>query len=179
MAGLARIAVILSALIVGLASAGCGRGFEPTYDVDGDLQVQVDRFLEEAAMRGHDLTISNLIMEYDPELAVPTCGTCNSHSQSNDVQKVIGINPHCPITYNEQMEALVFHELGHCVLGREHDFDLLPNGDPRSMMTPGNYSLYSPCLYQIGEEDCDFTFKRDYYLDELFDERTPVPDWAR
>lgn len=179
MAGLKGIPLVFCALAAGLSSAGCERGFEPTYAVEGDLQVQVDAFREEAAIRGHALTITNLILKYDPELALPTCGTCNSHSQSNDVQKVISINPRCPITYNEDIEALVFHEMGHCILGREHDADSLPNGDPRSIMIPGNYRLYSPCVYQIGNEDCNYTFKRDYYLDELFDRNTPVPDWAR
>jgi len=165
--------------MVGLSLAGCERGFEPVYDVPEDLQTHVDAFLEEAAIRGYELAIHNLILEYDPQLALSTCGLCNSHSGSNDIQKVIRINPHCSITYNEQIEALVFHEMGHCVLGREHNSELLPNGDPKSIMTPGNYDLYAPCVYQIGEEDCNFTFKRGYYLDELFDESTPVPEWAR
>ena len=179
MTGRVWITVACCALMAGLPLAACERGFEPVYDVAEDLQIQVDTFLEEAAVRGYELTINNLILEYDPELAPSTCGTCNSHSASNSIQKVISINPHCPITYNEQREALVFHELGHCILGREHDFDLLPNGDPKSLMAPGNIDLYAPCVYKIGEENCDFTFKRGYYLDELFDETTPVPEWAK
>lgn len=171
--------ILIPCACVGLSVAACEHGFEPTYDVTGDLQIHVDTFLEEAAIRGREFTINNLIIEYDPELAVSTCGMCNSHSEANNVQKVITINPNCTITYNEQIEALVFHELGHCVLGRQHDSDVLPNGDPKSMMTPRNLDLYAPCVYQIGEEDCNFTFKRDYYLDELFDESTPVPDWAK
>ena len=173
-----RIGFIFCALIVGFPLAGCEQGFEPRYDVAGDLQIQIDVFLEEAAIRGHGFTINNLILEYDPELALSTCGTCNSYSRASDIQKVIKINPNCTITYNEQIEALVFHELGHCFLGRQHDSNLLPNGDPKSIMTPRNFNLYAPCIYQIGEEDCNFTFRRDYYLDELFDESTPVPEWA-
>jgi hypothetical protein len=165
---------------MGSSLAGCEQAFEPIYDVPEDLQIHIDTFLEEAAIRGHEFTINNLIIEYDPELAFPTCGTCNSYSKSNNIQKVIKINPNCStITYNEQIEALVFHELGHCVLGRQHNSDLLPNGDPKSIMTPRNVNLYAPCIYQIGKEDCNFTFKRGYYLDELFDESTPVPDWAK
>jgi len=172
--------ILLSCIfLIGSFLAGCGHGFEPIYDVAEDLQVHVDRFREEAAVRAYELTINNLIIEYDAALPPSTCGICNSHSRSNDIQKVIRINPQCPITYNEQIEALVFHELGHCLLGREHDLDLLPNGDPRSIMTPNNLNLYAPCVYQIGEENCDFTFKRGYYLDELFNESTPVPDWAK
>ncbi len=179
MGGLNRIIFIFYAFIISFSLAGCEHGFEPIYDVLEDLQIHIDTFLEEAAIRGHEFTINNLIIEYDPELAFSTCGLCNSHSKSNNIQKVIKINPSCTITYNEQIEALVFHELGHCFLGRQHNSDLLPNGDPKSIMTPGNFNLYAPCIYQIGEEDCNFTFKRDYYLDELFNESTPVPDWAK
>ncbi len=179
MGGLNRIILILHAFIVGYSLAGCEQGFEPIYDVPEDLRIHIDTFLEEAAIRGHEFTVDNLIIEYDPELTIRTCGTCNSDSKSNEIQKVIKINPNCTITCYEQMETLVFHELGHCFLGRQHDYDLLPNGDPKSIMIPNNLNLYTPCIYQIGEEDCNFTFKRDYYLDEFFDESTPVPDWAK
>lgn len=178
MTRLMRISFIFC-LTVGFSLAGCERGFEPVYLVAEDLQIHVDTFLDEAALRGHEFTITNLIIEYDAELHRSICGICNSLSQSNHIQKVVRINPKCTITYVEQMEALVFHELGHCVLGRDHNTELLPNGDPKSMMTPGNYDLYAPCVYQIGDEDCNFTFKRTYYVDELFDESTPVPDWAQ
>lgn len=177
--GSLKRSIVTVGAFMGIPLTGCEQGFEPIYEVTGDLRIHVDTFLAEAAIRGHDLTIDNLIIEYDPELASSTCGICNSHSQSNDIQKVIKINPNCTITYNEQIEALVLHELGHCVLGRPHDADLLPNGDPKSIMTPRNTDLYAPCVYQIAEEDCNFTFKRGYYLDELFDESTPVPEWAK
>lgn len=179
MRGRKRILFISCAFTVCFSLAGCKQGFAPIYDVAEDLQIHVDAFLEEGATRGHELSINNLIVEYDPELAFPTCGLCNSHSTSNDIQKVVTINPNCTMTYNEQMECLLFHELGHCVLGREHDSDLLPNGDLKSIMTPRNVDLYAPCIYQIGEENCDFTFKRGYYLDELFDQTTAVPEWAK
>ena len=172
--------LILCAFTVGSSLAGCEQGFEPRYDVPADLQIHVGSFLEAAASRGHEFTIDNLIIEYDPEMQIPECGKCNSASQLNDIQKLIKINPNCTISYNEQIEALVFHELGHCVLGRQHDYDLLPNGDPKSIMIPNNYNIYAPCVYDIGGEgECNYTFKRSYYLDELFDESTPVPDWAK
>ena len=179
MGSLNRMIFILYAFTVGCFLAGCEQVFEPVYDVSDDLQIHVDSFLEESAIRGHEYTISNLIMEHDPELPISSCGTCNSDSELSNIQKVIKINPNCIITYNEQMEALVFHELGHCFLGRQHDYGLLPNGDPKSIMIPDNFNVYAPCGYQFGQEECNFTFKRDYYLDEFFDESTPVPSWAK
>lgn len=68
-------------------------------------------------------------------------------------------------------EVIVFHELGHALLNRAHRDTKLPNGDWRSLMNTG--TLLD--LYHTPEA----RFKRDYYLDELFDEYTPVPDWAQ
>ena len=38
-------------------------------------------------------------------------------------------------------------------------------------------TLYSPCAYPI-DDSCNQLYKRDYYLDELFDPATPVPGWG-
>ncbi len=82
----------------------------------------------------------------------------------------------------EGKEALIFHEIGHCILGRSHNNEPLPNGDPKSIMVIENQKLYWPCIYDIdgnGGPDCNNTFKRAYYVDELFDENVQIPDWAR
>ena len=48
------------------------------------------------------------------------------------------------------------------------------------MMVKDNIDIYSPCIYAIGgTNDCSNIFKRTYYLDELFNEATPIPDWAK
>ena len=57
-------------------------------------------------------------------------------------------------------EELIFHELGHCVLGREHNEHMI--GDcPASIMyptlTPGCYKKH-----------------KDYYIKELFDKFEPA-----
>ena len=43
-------------------------------------------------------------------------------------------------------------------------------------MYPDDLTLYSPCAYPI-DDSCNQLYKRDYYLDELFDPATPVPGW--
>ncbi len=53
-------------------------------------------------------------------------------------------------------EMLMFHELGHCVLGRGHIDTLKPNGKPESLM---HRSLFSESYYRSNRQD---------YLDELF-----------
>lgn len=51
---------------------------------------------------------------------------------------------------------VLYHEMGHCVLGRYHDTALLPNGQPASIMNPYNI------------DEAVFLADRDYYLTELF-----------
>ena len=69
-----------------------------------------------------------------------------------------------------QKELLIFHELGHCILGRGHRNEKFPNDECISILDgkeegfdcSNNY--YSPSW-------------RTYYLDELFDPFSPIPEW--
>lgn len=55
-------------------------------------------------------------------------------------------------------EMVVFHELGHCVLGRGHREDSFSNGICRSIMRSG-----------LGEcRDAYIAENRDYFIEELF-----------
>ena len=87
-------------------------------------------------------------------------------------------NPQIMIAYNEgcwditefDKEIVVFHELGHAILARGHRDDVLPDGTRASIMYSGNIrSLYSEVRQN----------RRQYYVDELFDRNTPVPEWAQ
>ena len=53
---------------------------------------------------------------------------------------------------------LIFHELGHCILGRSHDNGLLPDGSPKSLMNSQSV------LRNVAQYDAD----PEYYLHELF-----------
>ncbi len=57
-------------------------------------------------------------------------------------------------------EALLFHELGHCILLRAHKSARLPNGMPKSIMHP--YETFSCSVYQPNFQ---------YFMRELFDVR--------
>lgn len=160
---------------------GCDRndGFTPVYNVPEEIQPIIDAFIHEASIRGVNITINNLIVTYDDDPANAVCGSCNSSSPATDIQKIITLKSGAPCWIEQlELEALVFHELGHCILGRLHLNDQMPNGDPKSLMVENNVGVYAPCLYAIEDEPCDNTFKRTYYLDELFNENTAVPDWA-
>ena len=159
---------------------GCSHDgdFTPVLDVPAEFRPYVDSFIAAASERGHNITVNNLIITYDSSIANTYCAYSNITSSRNDVQKAIYLNPNIHCWQNSrQLEALLFHEMGHCILGRAHDASLLPNGDARSIMIPDDVSLYASCTYPIGDS-CNQLYKRDYYLDELFDPGTPVPGWA-
>lgn len=55
-------------------------------------------------------------------------------------------------------EMVVFHELGHCILGRGHEESAFPNGVCRSIMRSG-----------LGNcRDAYIPENRDYFIEELF-----------
>jgi len=169
-------------LIVLTFLLGCSKDsdFIPVYAVPDDLQPIIETFVGEAASRGFSVEITNLIIAYDETLPITHCGQCNSTALNVNVQKIITINPNIQCWFSAQeREAFLFHELGHCILGRLHDSTLLPSGDPKSIMIQGNLILYAPCVYFVGDDKCNNTFKRPYYLDELFDEGTSVPEWGK
>ena len=69
-------------------------------------------------------------------------------------------------------EILVFHELGHALLGRAHKNTLLGTGKKLSLMSSGG-----GCNIQDSYELCQ-TELRSYYLDELFFEPSEIPQWS-
>ena len=173
-----RRTLLISVFVFALACVK-NKNFVPVYRVPPEFQPYVDTFIKEAANRGHSITITNLIMQYDTTSEDSLCGSCNSVSSNPSIQKIININPNFLCWDNNvELETLIFHELGHCILGRNHTTARLPNGDFKSIMTPHNLMLYSPCIYPIGGQSCDNYFKRTYYLDELFNPDTPVPAWG-
>ena len=169
------------AVLILMLFASCMKQGESStmYKIDSLLAPYVDSFIVEASKRGQIIEKKNLITQFRQASDGPLCGSCNSLSSDPSIQKIVSIYNINPCWFNDrQLETLIFHELGHCLLGRVHVSDTLPNGDPKSIMTPHDISLYSPCLYAIGNQTCDMTFKRTYYLDELFNPGTAPPNWS-
>lgn len=147
------------------------------YQIDPKLALHVKSFVEEAKKRNIELKLENLIMKFDNE-SIEICG---HYVRKNTGQREIVINPFCWDSAPEQnREALAFHELAHCFLNRLHRDDLLPNKAPASIMNRQNNGPYESCIYPIdGDNTCNKTARRSYYIDELFNDKTPVPEWAR
>ncbi|UTA66381.1 hypothetical protein [Emticicia sp. 21SJ11W-3] len=147
------------------------------YSIDAVLQPYVTKFLEEAMIRNVNVPAMNLDMRFD-NLSFEECG---HFVQKKNGQRVVVINPGCWQNVPAQnREALVFHELGHCFLTRAHRDDVLPNGAPASIMNSVGNGAYQPCIYPIdGDTTCNKTARRSYYVDELFNHKTPVPAWGK
>jgi len=177
-----RKVMIKKILIAGLfflCSCSHKNDFTPLLSIPAEFQPYVDSFVAAASERGHNMVVNNLVITYDSSISNVYCAYSNVTSSRDDVQKIIYINPYIHCWQNStQLETLIFHEMGHCILGRDHDTTRMPKGDPKSIMYPDDISLYTPCVYQIGDS-CNKLYRRDYYLDELFDSNTPVPDWAK
>ena len=150
---------------------------ETVYQVPENLQRHVDLFIEEGGQRGQIIEIKNLIIEMTNLLPETACGRCAEEQG----QRIIYLNSESRVCWNtpEQFEELIFHELGHCVLNRGHDDSLLPNDAQKSLMASQSIGLYSSCQYDVSlNNDCDQTYRRTYYIDELFDPATSAPYWA-
>jgi hypothetical protein len=82
----------------------------------------------------------------------------------NDINKFAGADL--------MKEDLLFHEFGHGLLNRDHLNTTLENGDWKSMMCGGTPVDNRP--WNINYRG----IRRQYYIEELFNESTPAPDFS-
>ena len=160
---------------------------EPIRTIPKSVQPHVDRFINEAEKRGISLDVSRLSIEFDSDINISTgndqqtvVGSC-SQSGNLDLVKIDTLNSLWLLSGTLGREEIIFHELGHCLLGRQHRDDKLLTGDYASIMRAvgllqyGDLNQYTSLfLKPTGLK----AHRRDYYLDELFDETTPVPCWS-
>jgi hypothetical protein len=153
------------------------------YNVDKDLESYMKSFIDEAKKRGIEIKAENLIMEF----GVASSEICGQFTQaaSNGQRTIVirNVSSCWKNAPNENREALVFHELGHGLLGRSHRDDNLPNGAVASIMNSQSSVAYEPCGYDISGDNnvsnCNKTSRRSYYIEELFDAKIPIPLWGK
>jgi hypothetical protein len=136
----------------------------------------ITKFIAEAEKAGIFVKPENLKVTIKPD----NVSVCGNFTKDKTGQRNIVINARCWKNAPDQnKEALAFHELGHCFLNRSHRDDLLPNKAPASIMNTYNVGPYEPCIYAIdGDTRCNKTERRSYYINELFNDKTPVPYWG-
>jgi len=144
---------------------GCDKSEDPS--AESLFTMYINRFVEEGKLRNINVDASNLsVTLVDPSEIPPYCG----YGDRNPPRVRIANSDQCwTKTTDVQKEILLFHEMGHALLGRSHVNSALPNCEFKSIMNEGT-------LFNLYDEKA--TDKRKYYLDELFNPNTTVPYWA-
>ena len=141
-----------------LMFSACEEGPELVFVVETPLQDYFDRFVDEAAARGLDVEYATSqvdahIGDISQENVIGTCSWDQTHVHTVTVDENYWHSAN-----DMQREFVVFHELGHCVLGRDHRDFSDTNGNCASIMTSGT-------------GDCRIIYtqnNRTRLLDELF-----------
>lgn len=162
-------------LIFTLLLTACGNNFVGNeLKVDARVQPFVTRFLQESSNQGKSTTLGNLTIDLDDSLMLKdgswTLGVCYSSSTGKNrvaISTDFWLGPkdadgvrHSVYSAAEK-EELLFHELGHCVLGRDHVTRTAFAVD-RNQTIP--VSIMYP--YHLGQRK--YSGNYDYYMKELF-----------
>ncbi|MDA7502266.1 hypothetical protein N8482_03230, partial [Chitinophagales bacterium] len=118
-------------------ASSCGKERAPVYEVPSKVQPFVDNFESEAAERNEELDIDDLVVEYMTNLMpdeVEAAGVC--FFETENTGPIIHLDTTSQNWQGSDFtkEELVFHELGHCILGRGHRNTLLSAGGYASIM---------------------------------------------
>ena len=143
------------------------------YLVEDELKPFVNNFELESAKRQHSIDFINtgLIVEF-ADLEDNTAGLCHFEKPIRiEIDRDYWQKLSSKSGDSLMKENIIFHELGHGFLDRDHDNTLLPNGDWKSMMCGGDDNERPTNINYRG-------IRREYYIDELFDANTAVPDFA-
>ncbi len=130
------------------------------YNIDPELAPHLEVFKAEAQQRGIPMNINNLIMKFTKKFdKTETLAQC----QYGLVPTIVVGLEFWRYSDLKTREQVVFHELGHCILGRDHLDDSVNLGGyniiPKSIMST---MLFSSTFYD---------HNRTYYIDELFQKR--------
>lgn len=150
----------------------CKKETEP---IEAELAPYIDRFVEEANKRGHRLNLEDMEAYIVPEIVSNGTILCGQGFAPvfGDSFRGIAISGLCWSELDESgREILVFHELGHALLERQHRNTILGIGRKQSIMFSG-----SNCVIEDSYDLCQ-TELRSYYLDELFAEPDTLPNWS-
>ena len=163
-----KLRIFLVALL--LLSASCQEQEPPPARVDAAFAPFVREFVSEATKRGMDVRrpLNEISIVFGPTINLLWDGQCNQENQ------LITINP-ASWQQNDaaQNRLTIFHELGHCLLGRAHLNGVLPNGEWQSIMRGGEPVSNRSFITNFSG------FRKEYYLDELFSVNEFLPRWVK
>ena len=138
---------------------GCGDPGSPRIEIDDEFRPYYDRFNQHSMEhRGKDFSNTNITINFVETINIPTennmtiLGICYYFSNKVEINEETWVK-----LPTAKKEALIAHELGHCLLNRRHDEAAHPSTNARlSVMHP----------FILGQ--WEFSRKYDYYMKELF-----------
>ncbi|MEO9485034.1 MAG: hypothetical protein ABJG47_16360 [Ekhidna sp.] len=173
---MSKIQYIIISLLLFLS---CDEPITNNNFIDEELRPYIESFIEEANRRGVQLNIDDFGAEIVNEISIGGDNTYCGYGwffYRGTLKKRIEVknSDNCWQSRTDiERENLVFHELGHALLGRPHLDETFPNESPKSIMCSSdgpngcnNFNTYH-----------DNELFRSYYLDELFDRGTKAPDF--
>lgn len=145
---------------------GCACRTEPVQVIEPELEPYIQDFFAAGNPRGYSGTLEtvDLIAEFGS-----TQGDAEGQCQRRRNRVTVDRERWEQLS-EDRRKWLVFHELGHCLLNRDHRNDLGPAGVCQSVMrgTEGGFSCSTNFFSELWF---------NYYLNELFNPDTPLPDW--
>lgn len=137
-------------VLLALLLTGCGH--HRVILIDPTVQPFYNSFLAEASKQGKDLKIDSLMITKVSVLPELELGRCDD----GDIPIVLILDSYWESASIADKEQLIYHELGHCVLGRKHLDGKLDSGIPISIMNTFHFDRST------------YVYYHDYYMRELF-----------
>ena len=149
-----------------LAITSCKKEEEPSINTNqtvissSELSPYIQTFIAEGRKRGHSIPddLDGITYEIKALEENGIAGVC--YWSSNQPNHIVINSAYWNQFNSDQKEAVLFHELGHCYLNREHNDAALPSGNCTSLMHSGTVQN---CIHAYSGTN------KTYYLDELFD----------
>ena len=159
-----KLAFILIAFMITACAPPVAKQSE--LSVDPVFQPYVNSFVAKSKEEGRPVTVDNLVIRLDPSMTGPgngstgwILGVCTIGSNTPTIR----VNPffwNNKNYSNADREELIFHEMGHCVLGRGHTSNTITTVDGAALAE----SIMNP--YHLGARK--YTISYNYYMQELF-----------
>ncbi len=153
----------LGLLCLVLLLSGCGR--DPTLEEINEFSPYFQRFEAASAQYGRDTSGDSRVRILYGALHPGEVGVCEQGPFQ--APRVLVSRPAWQARSEAGREALIFHELGHCLLGRDHkdDFAALQRQKGRGIYLPASL------MNTRGVRAEYYAADRSYYLKELFTAR--------
>lgn len=150
--------------IIAVALVGCNQKLkvQKVYSVPAVFQEYVDGFEDEAKAVGKPIFVDNISIRFSKpgQLDDNTLGQCT------DMNKGEYGTPHIEMNIDDwddmsltERKAVLYHELGHCVLWRDHD---------EGYVTENGEYIVKSIMFPYIQDDGTYLRHWSYYMHELF-----------